>query len=30
MDRDRCFLTVPFEIPAAVLLSQYMGVGSWG
>ena len=30
MDCERCFLTVPFSMPAAVVLSQWMGVGGWG
>merc|ERR1712086_64647 len=29
IDRDRCFLTVAFAIPVAVLLSQCTGVGGW-
>ncbi len=27
MARDRCFLTVSFAIPTAVMLSQWTGVG---
>ena len=30
MDCDRCFLTVSFTMPAAVVLSQWMGIGGWG
>ena len=30
MDCDRCFLEVPFAMPTAVTLSQWMGVGDWG
>merc|ERR1712153_259338 len=29
IDRDRCFFTVSFAIPAAVLLSQCTDVGGW-
>ena len=28
--RDRCFLTVSFVIPTAVMLSQWTGVGGCG
>ena len=30
MDQERCFLIVSFAIPAAVMLSQCMGVASCG
>ena len=30
MDRERCFLIVSFAIPAAVMLSQCMGVAGCG